>query len=67
MEHFIENKEIINFLDCYIQSDFRETYLKLKNGTKITKLELTKLQQHIMVLMEEHNWNIKTFQENEDN
>lgn len=67
LENFVQNQEIINFLDCYIQSDFRETYLKLKNGTKITKLELTKLQQHIMLLMEEHNWNIKTFQENEDN
>lgn len=67
LEHFVQNKEIINFLDSHIQSDFRESYLKLKNGTKITKLELKKLQQHIMLLMEENNWNIKTFQENEDN
>jgi len=63
----IQNQELIKFLDMRIQSEFRESYLKLKHGAKISKLELKKLQQHIFTLMEANNWKPTTFQENEDN
>jgi hypothetical protein len=63
----LENKELIKFLDQNIQSEHRETYLKLKHGNKINKTDLKKLQSHIAKLMEDNNWKIETFQENEDN
>jgi DNA-directed RNA polymerase specialized sigma24 family protein len=63
----VQNQELIKFLDMHVQSDFRESYLKLKHGAKISKLELKKLQQHIFTLMETNNWKPTTFQENEDN
>jgi hypothetical protein len=66
-QSLLENKELINFLDTYIQSDYREVYLKLKHGSKINKVDLKKLKNHIAKLMEEHNWKIETFQKNEDN
>jgi len=65
-QSLLENKELINFLDTYIQSDYREVYLKLKHGSKINKVDLKKLKNHIAKLMEEHNWKIETFQKNED-
>lgn len=63
----LENKELIKFLDEKITSDYRETYLKLKHGNKVNKTDLKKLQIHISKLMEENNWKIESFQENEDN
>jgi DNA-directed RNA polymerase specialized sigma24 family protein len=63
----MQNQELIKFLDTNIQSEFRESYLKLKHGSKISKLDLKKLQQHIINLMENYNWKPTTFQENEDN
>ena len=51
-----ENKEIIDFLDQYIQQEYRESYLKLKHGTKIQKQELSRLQAHISKIMEEQKW-----------
>lgn len=63
----LENQELVKFLDTYIQSEYRETYLKLKHGNKITKNDMTKLKNHILQLMEENNWKPTMFQENEDN
>lgn len=62
----IQNQEIIDFLDEYIQNEYRESYLKLKHGIKIPKQQLTRLQGHISKLMETHQWNIN-YHENEDN
>ena len=45
---FIQNQEIINFLDNNIESEFRENYLKLKHGVKIPKSQLIKLQKYII-------------------
>lgn len=59
--------DLINFLDKYIRSEFRENYLKLKHSQKINKSELIKLKKHIQELMEEHNWNQIEFPKNEDN
>jgi len=63
----IQNKELVKFLDIHIQAEYRESYLKLKHGSKISKLDLKRLQAHIFSLMETHNWKPETFQENEDN
>lgn len=63
----VANKELMTFLDKYIQLEFRESYLKLTHGTKISKADLKKLQTHIFQLMEEHNWKIESFQKNVDN
>jgi hypothetical protein len=49
----IANKEILDFLDTNISSEFRETYLRLKHGEKIAKQKLIKLQNHINHLMKE--------------
>ena len=51
LNNFIENKEIIQFLDHNIESDYRESYLKLKHGVKLPKQQLLKLQNHIKELM----------------
>lgn len=66
-DSLLENKELIKFLDTNIQSDYRDIYLKLKHGNKVNKSDIKKLKIHIAKLMEEHNWKITTFQENEDN
>lgn len=50
-----ENSELINFLDTNIHADFRETYLRLKHGERITKQKLVKLQKHIEELMKKFN------------
>lgn len=66
IEPLLENKELIKFLDSHIQSEYREIYLKLKHGLKVTKGDLKKLQNHITKLMEDNNW--KTMlPEKEDN
>lgn len=62
---FIQNKEIITFLDDNIQSEYRESYLKLKHGSNIPKQQLLKLQKHISQLMENFTW--PKSPENEDN
>jgi DNA-directed RNA polymerase specialized sigma24 family protein len=63
----IQNQEVIKFLDDHIGTEYRENYLKLKHGVKIPKQQLNKLKKHISTLMENHEWNPKTFHENEDN
>lgn len=63
----VQNQEIIKFLDTYIISDHRESYLKLKHGQKIPKQQLEKLKNHILSLMESHQWKVENFLENEDN
>ena len=62
------NKEIIEFLDIHItKPEYRETYLKLKNGSKINKPSLDKLKTHISELMKEFSWTPPKSLENEDN
>lgn len=48
----MQNHEIIKFLDENIHSDYREIYLRLKHGEKITKQKLLKLKNHIDSLLE---------------
>jgi hypothetical protein len=63
----LDNNELIEFLDKNIRSEYRDSYLKLKHNTKINKNDLKKLKQHIIEIMEEHNWNQREFPKNEDN
>lgn len=46
------NKEVIDFLENNIKTEYRETYLKLKHGLKVSKQDITKLKDHIKELME---------------
>ena len=62
----INKKEIINFLDINIQSEYRESYLRLKHGTKIPQHQLEKLKLHIAKIMEDSQWKNINHQENED-
>ena len=63
----IQNKEIIQFLDDNVNAEYRESYLKLKHGSKIPKQELLKLQKHISKLMENSQWHQLLAHEKEDN
>lgn len=61
------NKEIISFLDQHIvKPEHRETYLKLKNGSKINKPSLDKLKEYVSELMKEFSWNPTSCPKNED-
>jgi hypothetical protein len=66
-ENLLENKELIKFLDDHIQLEFRETYLKLKHGSKVNKIEIKKLKNHIVKIMESKNWKAEMYPKNEDN
>lgn len=57
LANFAENKEIIQFLDHNVESEYRESYLKLKHGVKLPKQQLLKLQTHIKELMVKNNIN----------
>ena len=52
----IANKEIIDIIDQNIPTSERENYLKLKNGIKITRSELSKLQIVIMEIVKDHGY-----------
>lgn len=51
----VQNQEIITYLDNNINSEYRESYLKLKHGVKIPKNELIKLQEHVKNLLNHKN------------
>lgn len=64
---FLQNKEIIEYLDANISlPEHRETYLKLKNGSKVSKPLLDKLKTYILTLMKDYKCQQKS-PENEDN
>jgi hypothetical protein len=64
--NLVANKEIVDFLDQNIQAEFRESYLKLKHGNKVSRNDILKLQSHIAELMENKEW-INQDLKNEDN
>jgi len=43
----ISNQEIIDYLETNLPTKYREIYLKLKHGSKISKNDKTKLQNYI--------------------
>ena len=51
LDLLIQNNEIISFLDENIHTDYREYYLRLKHGERVTKNKILKLQKHIQELM----------------
>jgi hypothetical protein len=55
----IGDKEILQFLDLNVSSEYRENYLKLKHGLKIPKQQLLKLKQYIQNLIVENNLCLK--------
>ena len=57
--NFVGNQEIVNYLDENItKPEYREIYLKLKNGSKVNAILLNKLKKHIKQLLEERNDNL---------
>lgn len=55
---FIQNQEVIDYLDEHIvKPEYREIYLKLKNGSKIGATVLNKLKKHIKTLLENRDDN----------
>lgn len=54
----IDDKQIIDILDKEIESEFRETYLKLKHGEKVYKSDLNKLIKHIRSILFLHNYHV---------
>lgn len=48
----IVNNEILSKIEGKLLDEYRETYLKVKNGVKVPKSELTKLASHIRILLE---------------
>lgn len=64
--NLVADKELIDFLDINIQSEFRETYLKIKHGLKVSRQESNKLKAHITEIMEKYSWTNQV-QKNEDN
>lgn len=61
----VQNKEIVEYLDNNINSEYRENYLRLKHGDKIPRQQLLKLQKYIAELME--NFTCQKDHEKEDN
>lgn len=65
-DHNMQRDEIIKFLDLNIQSEYRESYLRLKHGDKISKQQLKKLQAHIQSIIGPEKCQ-ELFPKNEDN
>lgn len=51
----ISNQEIINLLEEQLTDHYRMLYIKLKNGSKITKIEKTKLLNQIKNILGKNN------------
>jgi len=52
---FISNNELINLIETKIHIKYRETYLKLKGGSKVHKQDMIQLQNHIKEILREHH------------
>jgi hypothetical protein len=52
----ISNNEILKIIEDNIHTKYRETYLKVKGGIKVTKNELVQLQKHIQSILKDHNY-----------
>lgn len=53
--NYISNNELLSIIEDKIQIKYRETYLKLKGGSKVSKQDLKKLQDHISEILQEYN------------
>ena len=52
---FISNNELLLIIEDKIHIKYRETYLRLKGGSKVSKQDLKKLQDHISEILQEYN------------
>lgn len=50
----ISNSEIINIIEDNIETKYRETYLRLKGGSKVSRQDLLKLKDHISHLLQNY-------------
>lgn len=50
----ISNTEIITIIENNIDTKFRETYLKIKGGDKVSKQDLLKLKDHIQKIIKDY-------------
>lgn len=50
-DDFIENKEIISYIEKHINGEHRTLYLKIKNGNKINKVDINKVIEKIKEIM----------------
>lgn len=48
----ISNTELLKIIEDNIETKYRETYLKLKGGSKVAKQDLLKLQGHISHILQ---------------
>jgi hypothetical protein len=53
----ISNNELIKIIEDNLETKYRETYLRLKGGAKISKQDLLKLQDHIQHILHKNNLN----------
>lgn len=51
---FMEDKEIIEYIENNISKEYREYYLKLKHGSKISKKHLEKLKKYIQEILDDY-------------
>jgi DNA-directed RNA polymerase specialized sigma subunit len=49
----ISNKEMITFINDNIHTKYRETYLRLKGGSKVPKVAILQLRKHIQQLLKD--------------
>lgn len=52
----ISNKEILSIIEDNISTKYREYYLKLRAGVRISKKELDKLKEHILYILKNHGY-----------
>lgn len=52
----ISNSEIIKIIEDNIHTKYRETYLKVKGGVKVSKNDMVALQKHIQSILADHNY-----------
>lgn len=50
----ISNAEILNIIEENIHTKYRELYLKVKGGVKISKNDMIQLQKHIQLILENY-------------
>jgi hypothetical protein len=51
LSSFIGNEELIKLIESKISTKYRETFLRLKGGSKVNKQEVLKLREHILSLI----------------
>jgi hypothetical protein len=52
----ISNNEILKILDNKLTDEYRIIYLKLKNGSKVSKSDIKKLKNEIDIIMKNYNY-----------